>query len=80
MKTASFILHSDLFTPWPIVRAMKEIEILKENGWEISVISWIKSPSELPPAEVKDEININRYFLQPPKEFFKEIADIYENE
>ncbi len=70
MKTACFILHSDLFTPWPIIRAMKEIEVLKENGWEISVVSWIKSSSELPPAEVKDDIKLLRYFLQPPEKNF----------
>lgn len=70
MKTACFILHSDLLMPWPVVRAMKEIEILKENGWEISVISWIKSLSELPPSEVKNDIKLHRYFLQPPKKNF----------
>lgn len=67
MKNVCFVMHADLFTPWPVVRAMKEIQILKENGFGVSVVSWIKDASNLPPKEERDGINVHRLFLQPPK-------------
>ncbi len=67
---ACFVLHADLFKPWPVMRAAKEIEVLKENGFEVHVLSWIKDASNLPPKEIKDGIHLHRFFLQPPKKSF----------
>jgi glycosyltransferase involved in cell wall biosynthesis len=49
---------------------MKEIQVLRESGIEISVISWIKGSSKLPSTEDKDGINVQRVFLQPPRKSF----------
>lgn len=70
MKSACFVLHADLFTPWPIARAMREIQILKENGFDISALSWIKDALDLPPTEERDGIKVYRFFLQPPQKSF----------
>jgi glycosyltransferase involved in cell wall biosynthesis len=67
MKSVCFVLHADLFTPWPIMRAMKEIEILKEHGYDISVVSWIKDKLELPEVEEREGIKVHRFLLPPPK-------------
>jgi glycosyltransferase involved in cell wall biosynthesis len=70
MKNVCFVLHADLFTPWPVVRAMREIEVLRENGYEISVVSWIKEASDLPSTEERDGIKVHRFFMHPPKKGF----------
>ncbi|UCG68375.1 MAG: glycosyltransferase family 4 protein [Thermoplasmata archaeon] len=70
MRHVCFVLHADLFTPWPIVRAMKEIAVLKEHGFKISVVSWIKGDLALPAFEERDEIKVYRFFLAPPKRGF----------
>jgi len=70
MKKVCFVLHTDIFTPWPIIRAMKEIDVLKEHDFEISVVSWIKGDMDLPSTEVRNGIKVNRFFLQPPKKSF----------
>jgi glycosyltransferase involved in cell wall biosynthesis len=74
MKRACFVLHDDLFTPWPVMRAVKEIEVLRECGYEISVVSWIKGKYPLPETENKDGINLYRIDLKPPeRSFFKRL-------
>jgi glycosyltransferase involved in cell wall biosynthesis len=70
MKSVCFVLRTDLFHPWPIIRAIKEIEVLKENGFEITVISWIKEDSKLPETEEKNGIKLHRFFLPPPQKSF----------
>lgn len=70
MKTACFVLHDDLFTPWPVMRAVKEIEVLRECGYEISAVSWIKGKYSLPETEKKNGINIFRIDLKPPERSF----------
>ncbi|MEE9150848.1 MAG: glycosyltransferase family 4 protein [Thermoplasmata archaeon] len=77
MKKVCFVMHSDLFTPWPVVRAMREIQILKEKGYDISVVSWIKEASDLPPTEERDGIKVHRFLLQPPKKGFLKRLFIY---
>jgi glycosyltransferase involved in cell wall biosynthesis len=67
MKSVCFVLHADLFTPWPIMRAMKEIEVLRKHGYDIFVVSWIKDKLELPEIEEREEIKVHRFFLPPPK-------------
>jgi glycosyltransferase involved in cell wall biosynthesis len=60
-------MHADLFTPWPVVRATREIEVLKEHGHKISVVSWIKDKSDLPSTETREDIDIHRIHFRPPK-------------
>lgn len=77
MKNICFVLHLDFFIPWPLDRAAKEMEVLRENGAQITVVSWIKEPLDLPAAEVRDGIRVHRYFLQPPKTSFLKRALAY---
>lgn len=67
MKHVCFVMHADLFTPWPVARAVREIEILVEAGHRISVVSWIKEKSDLPHSDLIEGIHIHRILLQPPK-------------
>jgi glycosyltransferase involved in cell wall biosynthesis len=52
------------------MRAMKEIEVLKEHGYEIFVVSWIKDSLDLPKTEEREGIKVHRFFLPPPKKSF----------
>ena len=62
------ILRTDLFRPWPILRAIREIELLQSQGKDITVVSWIKeSESKLPQRENVKNIQVRRIFLVPPK-------------
>lgn len=67
MKSVCFVLHTDLLDPWPVVRAMREIDVLKEHGYKIHAVCWIKSKSNLPKDEEKKEVKLHRIFLIPPK-------------
>lgn len=61
------VLHSDLFEPWPIVRPMNEIRLLRRRGRDVSVFSWIKDPaSPLPENETRDGLQIRRHKAAPP--------------
>lgn len=74
MKTACFVLHDDLFTPWPVMRAVKEIDVLRQCGYEIAVVSWIKGKYPLSEKEKKDGIDLFRIDLKPPeRSFFKRL-------
>jgi glycosyltransferase involved in cell wall biosynthesis len=56
------------------MRAVKEIEVLRECGYEISVVSWIKGKYPLSETEKKDGINLYRIDLKPPeRSFFKRL-------
>ncbi len=62
------VLHTDLFTPWPVVRPMREALLLRELGREVTVLCWIKDPaSPLPDREVRDGLNVQRVKLAPPR-------------
>jgi len=62
------ILRADLYRPWPILRAAREVELLRSQGKDVTVVSWIKEKnSTLPPTEVVGEVEIRRIFLEPPK-------------
>jgi glycosyltransferase involved in cell wall biosynthesis len=67
MKSICFVLHTDLFTPWPIARAMKEIDLLKEHGYEIFSVCWIKDKPDLPKEEEIEGVKLHRIFMIPPK-------------
>jgi glycosyltransferase involved in cell wall biosynthesis len=67
MKKVCFVMHTDLFTPWPVVRAVREIEVLKEHGYDISAVCWIKNMNQLAKNEEKDGVSVHRIFMQPPK-------------
>ncbi|UCF07254.1 MAG: glycosyltransferase family 4 protein [Thermoplasmata archaeon] len=74
MKRVCFVMHADVFTPWPVVRAVREITQLKEHGYEVHVVSWIKDDLSLPSEEIRENIHIHRFLLKPPKaSFFKRV-------
>jgi glycosyltransferase involved in cell wall biosynthesis len=79
MKQVCFVLHADLFTPWPIMRAMKEIQVLKDAGYAISVFSWIKDKTTLPGFEERDGIQVYRFKLAPPKNSLIKRSIAYRN-
>ncbi len=67
MTQVCFVTHADLFTPWPIMRAKREIEILKGYDFEITAVSWIKDKLDLPKVEERDGVKVHRFFLEPPQ-------------
>ncbi len=68
MAKICLILRADLYSPWPILRAIREVELLRSQGKNVTVISWIKEKdSRFPSREVKDGVEIKRVFLEPPK-------------
>lgn len=66
-----FVIPIDLFIqekyPLPYLRALKEISPLKKAGHKISLISWIRYRKILPKFEVKEDMEIHRIYLYPPK-------------
>ena len=61
-------MHADLFTPWPVVRPIREARLLRDLGREVTVVSWIKDPaSPLPDHESREGLEIRRVKLGPPK-------------
>ncbi len=64
----SIVLHTDLFHPWPVLRPVREIEVLRAAGREVHVVSWIKdTSSQWPEHEVYDKLEIRRVKLAPPR-------------
>ncbi len=62
------ILRADLYNPWPILRALREVELLRSQGKNVTVISWIKDKdSRFSSREIKDGVEFRRVFLEPPK-------------
>jgi len=62
------ILRADLYRPWPILRAAREVDLLRSQGKDVTVVSWIKDEnSTLPPLEVDEGVETRRVFLVPPK-------------
>lgn len=62
------ILRADLYRPWPILRAAREVDLLKSQGKDVTVVSWIKDEnSALPQFDVVQGVETKRVFLVPPK-------------
>ncbi len=62
------VLHTDLLHPWPVLRPMREIEVLRAARREVHVVSWIKDPSApWPDHEVRDGLEIHRVKLARPR-------------
>src|SRR5436309_15939695 len=62
------VLHTDLLHPWPVLRPMREIEVLRAAGREVHVVSWIKAPSaRWPGHESQAGLEIHRVKLAPPR-------------
>ena len=62
------VLHTDLFEPWPVLRAIREVRTLRALGRDVSVVSWIKDEAApWPVDEVRDGIRIRRVKFAPPK-------------
>ncbi len=69
------VLHTDLFHPWPVLRPMREVEVLRSAGREVHVVSWIKDLSaDWPTHEVRDGLEITRIKLAPPRGLWKRRA------
>jgi len=69
------VLHTDLFHPWPVLRPMREIEVLRDAGREVHVVSWIKDISaEWPEHEMRDGLEIHRVKLAAPRGLWKRWA------
>jgi len=62
------VLHTDLYEPWPVVRAKREVDVLRRLGRDVVVVSWIKDESTpWPIHEVRDGVRIRRVKFAPPK-------------
>ncbi len=62
------VLHTDLLHPWPVLRPMREIEVLRAAGREVHVVSWIKDTfAKWPEHESLDEFEIHRVGLAAPR-------------
>jgi|GEM_PF-2102404 len=62
------VLHTDLLHPWPVLRPMREIEVLRAAGREVHVVSWIKDASAAwPEHEAQNGLEIHRVKLAPPR-------------
>ncbi len=49
---AVFLLQTDPYLPKPVVRALREANTLRRQGWDVVLVSWIKgaeTPAEEPP-------------------------------
>jgi glycosyltransferase involved in cell wall biosynthesis len=46
---------------------MREIEVLKDHGFEIHAVCWVKGKPELPKEEEREGIKVHRIFMVPPK-------------
>jgi len=62
------VLHTDLYEPWPVLRAKREVDVLRRLGREVVVVSWIKDETkQWPVHEVRDGVRIRRVKFAPPK-------------
>ena len=62
------VLNTDLYEPWPVLRAMREVRLLRALGREVAVVSWIKDESApWPLREVRDGVQVRRVTFAPPK-------------
>src|SRR5438445_12739723 len=62
------VLHTDLFHPWPVLRPMREAEVLRSGGREVHVVSWIKDlAADWLAHEVRDGLEITRIKRAPPR-------------
>ncbi len=62
------VLNTDLYSPWPVLRAMREVQLLRKLGRQVVVVSWIKDEaSPFPVWEVRDGVTIRRVKFAPPK-------------
>ncbi len=62
------VLHTDLFEPWPVLRAKREIDVLRRLGREVVVVSWIKDEAAPSPVhEIRDGVRIRRVKFTPPR-------------
>src|SRR3989442_2137517 len=69
------VLHTDLFHPWPVLRPMREAEVLRSAGRQVQVVSWIKDLSaDWPAHEERDGLEITRIMLAPPRAPWKRAA------
>ncbi len=62
---AAFLLHTDMFRPSPIFRAVKEATALRHAGVPSSAVCWIKGDLDLPPKETIDGVEVERYAFRP---------------
>lgn len=62
------VLNTDLYEPWPVLRPMREVQVLRRLGRDVVVVSWIKDEGAPWPAwEVRDGVQVRRVKFAPPK-------------
>jgi len=61
---AVFLLQTDPFHPKPALRAVREAETLREAGWEVSFVSWIKGDE--PPPDTPSPVRVRRILRPVP--------------
>jgi len=61
------VLNTDLYEPWPVLRAMREVRLLRALERDVAVVSWIKDESAWPPREVRDGVQVRRVKFAPPR-------------
>lgn len=62
------VLHTDLVEPWPVLRAKREVDVLRRLGRDVVVVSWIKDEgAPWPVHEVRDGVRIRRVKFAPPQ-------------
>lgn len=60
MKVA-IVLHTDPFEPWPLLRAVREAELLRDQGKSVTFVAWIKDPRSVQPLrEIRNEVEVLR--------------------
>ncbi len=74
---ASFLLHTDLFSPSPVFRATKEIGALRKVGFTCSAICWLKADEKLPPSEVRDGVQVTRFVYEPRPQRLTSLPERY---
>ncbi|OGS64333.1 MAG: hypothetical protein A3K59_02650 [Euryarchaeota archaeon RBG_19FT_COMBO_69_17] len=61
---AVFLLQTDPFHPKPALRALREAETLRDWGWDVSFVAWIKS--EAPPPQGPSAFRVRRVHAPVP--------------
>ncbi len=64
VRKAVFLLQTDPYLPKPVLRALREAESLKQAGWDVSFVSWIKGA--LPPNAPSDAYPTRRVNVPVP--------------
>ena len=62
---AVFLLQTDPWWPKPVLRALREADALRQAGWDVSFVSWIKAASP-PPSGGSEPFPVRRVAMSVP--------------